>query len=89
MISDATTTPAVTDSTSTSATTYLPPARFCNGKKTGNYPEPTRCDGYIACVHGTAVFMKCPAGLYYHASLGVCDWKYNVVCQKCKFLILD
>ena len=89
MTSVATTAPTVGDSKSTSAITYRPPAGFCNGKKTGNYPEPTRCDGYIACVHATAVFMKCPVGLYYHALLGACDWKRNIVCPKCKFLILD
>ena len=88
MTSVTTSTPTIAGNRSTSATTFQPPSGFCNGKKTGNYPKPTRCDCYIACVRGTAVFMKCPAGLYYFVSLGVCDWKYNVVCPKRKFLIL-
>ena len=61
-------------------TTYQPLAGFCNGKSTGNYPDPTRCDGYIACVHGTPIFMKCPAHLHYNPTLDQCDWKYHVKC---------
>ena len=68
-------------------TTYRPPPAFCDEKKTGNYPDPIRCDGYIACVHGASTFMKCPAGLYYNATLDACDWNYNVNCTQSKRFI--
>ena len=71
----------------TSSTTYQPPAGFCIDRENGNNPDPTRCDGFIACVHGRAIFMKCPAELRYNPILGQCDWKYNVECSKCKYLI--
>ena len=71
----------------TSASTYKPPAGFCNGKNTGNYAAPTRCDGFIACVHGISIFMKCPADLYYNATLDICNWKRNVVCPQSEYSI--
>ena len=80
-----TTNPATANATS--STTYQPPAEFCINKVNGNNPDPTRCDGFIACVHGRAIFMKCPAELRYNPFLGQCDWKYNVECSKCKYLI--
>ena len=69
-------------------TTYKPLAGFCNGKRTGNYPDPTRCDGYIACLHGTPIFMKCPAYLHYNPTLDQCDRKYHVKCpySECFFI---
>ena len=73
--------------TKSPATTYQPPPAFCKEKKTGNYPDPTKCDGYIACVHGTSIFMKCPVGLYYNETLGVCDWKDKVNCPQSKRFI--
>ena len=76
-----------TTASATSSTTYQPPAEFCKDRKNGNNPDPTRCDGFIACVHGTAIFMKCPAKLRYNPILGVCDYKYHVECSKCKYLI--
>ena len=80
---------STTESTpmASTVTTYQPPVKFCNNKKIGNYPDPMRCDGFIACVHGRAIFMKCPAKLRYNPILGQCDWKYNVECSKCKYLI--
>ena len=80
-------TTVTTTTETTSASTYKPPAGFCNGKITGNYPAPTRCDGYIACVHGTSIFMKCPADLQYNATLDICDWKRNVVCPHSEYSI--
>ena len=67
---------------SSTVTTYQPPVKFCNNKKIGNYPDPMRCDGYITCVHGVAVFMKCPGRLHFNSALGVCDWKNRVNCNK-------
>ena len=65
-----------------------PLAGFCNGKRTSNYPDPNRCDGYIACVHGTPIFMVCSAYLHYNPTLDQCDWKYHVKCpyRQCFFI---
>ncbi|MBC6448039.1 chitin binding peritrophin-A domain-containing protein [Actinokineospora xionganensis] len=42
------------------------PASFtydCSGKVDGNYPHPTKCDHYIACVAGTHAYeMPCAMG---------------------------
>ena len=67
---------------STTVTTYQPPIKFCNDKKIGNYPDPVRCDGYITCIHGNAIFIKCPGGLHFNPDLGVCDWHNRVNCIK-------
>lgn len=72
----------------TLSTTYQPPETFCNDRKTGNYPDPRRCDGYITCVHDRAIFVKCPAGLGYSPVLGVCDWQLKTDCQQRKCLVL-
>ena len=69
-------------SMASTATTYQPPIQFCNNKKIGNYPDPMRCDGYITCVHGRAIFMKCPGELHFNSDLGVCDWHNIVNCSK-------
>ena len=54
---------------------------FCKGKKMRNYPDPTRCDGFIACVGHRAVRMDCPAGLWYKFSTDQCDYPQNVDCK--------
>ena len=69
-------------SMASTVTTYQPPIQFCNNKKIGNYPDPMRCDGYITCVHGRAIFMKCPGELHFNSDLGVCDWHNIVNCSK-------
>ena len=73
--------------TLTLSTTYQPPERFCNDRKIGNYPDPTRCDGYITCVHDRAIFVKCPAEFHYNPALGVCDWKFKTDCHRRKYLV--
>ena len=74
---------STTESTSmsTTVTTYQPPIKFCNNKKIGNYLDPVRCDAYIICVHGNAIFIKCPGRLHFNPDLGVCDWHNRVNCK--------
>ena len=57
--------------------------RFCKGRKSRNYPDPTRCDGFIACSNGIAYKMDCPAHLWYDFKTDRCDYPANVKC-KCK-----
>ena len=56
---------------------------FCTGKTSGNYPDPTRCDGFISCSNGILHRMDCPAGLWYDDKVDRCEMPNTVDC-KCK-----
>ena len=60
---------------------------FCIGKKSRNYPDPTRCDGFISCNGNIAIRMICPAKLWYNAKEDECDYPENVNCEG-MFLLL-
>ena len=68
----------------TVATTKVHLDHFCKGKKSGNYPDPTRCDGFISCSGGMTYHMDCPAKLWYNVKKDQCDYHQNVNC-KCKY----
>jgi len=75
-----TTTPVVTVTT---RSPYTPPPNFCNSKKNGDYVDPTRCDGFVVCRSGhKPTFVKCPPGLWYNATLGVCAWPDSLQCRR-------
>ena len=61
---------------------------FCVGKKMGNHPDPTRCDGFITCVGYIAIRRDCPAKLWYNAKTDRCDYPQNVDCS-CMFLFIS
>ena len=54
---------------------------FCIGKKSRNYPDPTRCDGFISCNGHIAIRVNCPAGLWYNFKKDQCDSSVNVDCK--------
>merc|ERR1712127_465639 len=54
----------------------------CDGVATGTFfADPEDCGLYYVCVHGDAVSMPCPAGLYWNTDLNTCDWPDNVDCD--------
>ena len=59
---------------------------FCKGKKSGNYPDPERCDGFITC-NEIPQSVDCPAELLYNGKTNQCDWPENVTCSR-KYLYL-
>ena len=54
--------------------------KFCSGRKSGNYADPTRCDGFIICDYGTAFYMDCPANLWYDPINDQCNYPEKVNC---------
>ena len=55
---------------------------FCKGKKSGNYADPSRCDGFISCSNGITYKMDCPAHLWYNVKTDQCDYPANVQCKR-------
>jgi hypothetical protein len=86
-----TTTTTILTTTSTSTTTtattttsgYKPIVAIpeCNGLY-GYYPHPTDCAKYLDCQSPYQAIKTCSSGLLYNAKLKICDWSYNVVCDK-------
>jgi hypothetical protein len=59
-----------------------PPAGFsCAGKEDGLYLEqPGQCaKAFFKCAHGQSFNYTCPAGLFYNADNGQCDYQAHVV----------
>jgi len=54
--------------------------RFCDGKRDGDYTNPSNCYGFIACSGGIAYDMPCPAGLKFDEKKDACD--YNAPCYQ-------
>ncbi|XP_029193760.2 A disintegrin and metalloproteinase with thrombospondin motifs 4-like [Acropora millepora] len=54
--------------------------RFCDGRRDGDYTNPSNCYGFIACSGGIAYDMPCPAGLKFDEKKDACD--YNAPCYQ-------
>jgi hypothetical protein len=50
----------------------------------GHYPSPgTNCQAFYQCAHGEKLRdIYCPAGTLFNSDINVCDWSYNVDCEK-------
>ena len=46
----------------------------CKRDKKGYFQLCSRCDKYMACVHGHKWIMSCPAGLVWDQDLQRCEW---------------
>lgn len=58
------------------------PESYCNILPDGVFiKDPNNCDGYKLCWKGNVLSRSCPAGYYYDAVKGDCDYPSNVNCQ--------
>ncbi|XP_029193719.1 thrombospondin-2-like [Acropora millepora] len=53
---------------------------FCDGKRDGDYANPSNCYGFISCSRGIAYDMSCPPGLKFNERTDACD--YSAPCYQ-------
>ncbi|XP_029193720.2 thrombospondin-1-like [Acropora millepora] len=53
---------------------------FCDGKRDGDYANPSNCYGFISCSGGIAYDKPCAPGLKFNERIDACD--YNAPCYQ-------
>lgn len=51
-------------------------------RSSGLEPHPDDCNKFLNCVHGNGVVQECGPGTVFNEALQVCDWPYNVDCNR-------
>lgn len=74
--------PPPADNNSDQSSTNSPTAAKCPNDFNGIKPHPTDCSKFLSCSFGRTFEMVCGPGTLFNPAISVCDYPYNVQCNR-------